>query len=75
MVVSLGVAVGTTGVFTLILTHKMAGPLMRLKGFFGDVAKTSEFPEALRFRDGDYFQDLPPAINGAFGALKKKWFR
>jgi hypothetical protein len=75
MVVSLGVAVGTTGVFTLILTHKMAGPLMRLKGFFGEVAKSSEFPEALRFRDGDYFQDLPPAINGAFGALKKKWFR
>jgi hypothetical protein len=75
MVVSLGIAIGTTGVFTLILTHKMAGPLMRLKSFFGDIAKNSEFPDALRFRDGDYFQDLPPTINGAFTSLKKKWFK
>lgn len=75
MVVSLGLAMGASGIFTLILTHKMAGPLMRLKSFFGEVAKNSEFPDALRFREGDYFQDLPPAINGAFGALRKKWFK
>jgi hypothetical protein len=75
MVVALGIALTTTAVFTLLLTHRMAGPLMRLKGFFGEVAKSSEFPDSLKFRDGDYFQDLPPAINGAFGALKKKWFK
>ena len=75
MVVGLGIAVSSTALFTLLLTHRMAGPLMRLKGYFGEIAKDSEFPDALRFRDGDYFQDLPPAINGAFGALKKKWFK
>jgi hypothetical protein len=75
MVVALGIGVGSTALFTLLLTHRMAGPLMRLKSYFGEISKQSDFPEALRFRDGDYFQDLPPAINGAFGALKKKWFK
>ena len=75
MFASLGVGLVTTATFTLLLSHKMAGPMVRLKSFFAQVTKTGDFPETLRFREGDFFQELPPAINQAFTILKKKWQR
>jgi hypothetical protein len=75
MFVSLGVGLVTTATFTLLLSHKMAGPMIRLRNLFSNVSKTGEFPEQLKFRDGDFFQELPPAINQAFTILKKKWQR
>ncbi|MBS1959407.1 MAG: hypothetical protein JST80_08050 [Bdellovibrionales bacterium] len=75
MGVGLVVGVVTTGIATLLLSHKMAGPMIRLRNFFTDISKTGDFPESLNFRDGDFFQDLPPMINQAFNALKRKWHR
>jgi hypothetical protein len=69
------VAVVTMGVTALMLSHKMAGPMIRLRNFFNGIAKNGDFPDNLTFRDGDFFQDLPPTINQAFTALKKKWYR
>lgn len=65
----------TTGIATLLLSHKMAGPMIRLKNFFADISKNGNFPENLHFREGDFFQDLPPTINQAFDHLKRKWNR
>ena len=75
MTLALTVSVSTTAVFTLLLSHRMAGPMIRLKNYFQQVVKTGEFPEQLRFREGDFFQDLPPAINDAFLSLKKRWHK
>lgn len=74
---SIGLVLGvvTTGIATLLLSHKMAGPMIRLRNFFAQISKTGDFPESLNFRDGDFFQDLPPSINQAFNALKRKWHR
>ena len=75
MMVALLVSVFTTGITTLLLSHKMAGPMIKLRNFFNGISKDGDFPEELYFRKGDFFQDLPPLINKAFTALKKKWIR
>jgi hypothetical protein len=75
MFISLGVGIFITATLTLMLSHKMAGPMVRLRNLFVNVSKTGDFPEQLKFRDGDFFQELPPAINQAFTILKKKWQR
>jgi len=46
-----------------------------LNGFFAHIVKTGEFPPEIRFRNGDFFQELPPKINEAFLAIKKRWQR
>lgn len=79
LLIYMGLAV-LVGVFTmaitaLMLSHKMAGPMIRLRNFFNGIAKNGDFPEELHFRDGDFFTDLPPTVNQAFTALKKKWYR
>jgi hypothetical protein len=52
----------------LILSHKIIGPIKRLKSFFSEIAD-SGYRHDLKFRDGDFFQDLPEVINHF---LKKK---
>jgi hypothetical protein len=69
------VAVFITGISTLLLSHKLAGPMIKLRNYFNSITKNGDFPEDLHFREGDFFQDLPPTINQAFTALKKKWFK
>ena len=75
MFTALGLGIVTTATATLLISHKMAGPMIRLRNFFSSVSKTGNFPDALRFREGDFFQDLPPAVNQAFTTLKKRWQR
>ncbi len=73
MFLALGIAIATTAIFTLLISHKMAGPMVRMKGFFNQIIRSGSFPDQLRFRDGDFFQDLPPTVNDALLALKKRW--
>jgi hypothetical protein len=75
MSVALLVAVLSTGLTTLLLSHKMAGPMIKMRNFFNTISKNGDFPQDLYFRKGDFFQDLPPSVNKAFTALKKKWHR
>lgn len=75
MGIALVLGVLVTAVTTLLLSHKMAGPMIRLRNFFAQISKTGDFPETLNFRNGDFFQDLPPMINQALNALKRKWNR
>jgi len=75
MGVALIVGILVTSISTLLLSHKMAGPMIRLRNYFNTIAKNGDFPETLTFREGDFFRDLPPTINQAFITLKKKWYR
>ena len=55
-------------IFTLIFSHRLAGPIVRLKGFFQKISETGEFQQ-LNFRKGDFFCDLPPIVNSALNRV------
>lgn len=52
-----------TMVWMIFISHKVAGPIVRLRKYFLEYKTTAKKPVA--FRKGDYFEDLPPAINEA----------
>lgn len=61
-----------SGVLTLIITHRISGPMIRMREYFRSLSRSNRgqpIPE-LSFRDGDYFKDLPPLINAAIGQLR-----
>lgn len=47
---------------TVSLTHRMAGPIVRLRGHIRAISEGSDVAP-LKFRDGDFFTDLPPMFN------------
>ena len=55
--------------FTLYLSHRMAGPMVKLRAYFRAMREgTDPLPE-LTFRDYDFLSDIPPLINDAIAAL------
>ena len=56
----------------LVLSNKLAGPIVRLRGFFGEIA-SGGLPavKKLSFRKGDFFSELPSLINQAFEKIQK----
>ncbi|MBF0106799.1 MAG: hypothetical protein HQM16_15920 [Deltaproteobacteria bacterium] len=56
---------------TLIISHKMAGPLVRLRQYFEGISETGE-AGAIKFRKNDYCQELVEPINRAIEKLKKQ---
>lgn len=67
--VAAGISVLASLVITLVISHRLAGPLVRLKNHFKGIVDTGEV-KAVQFRKGDYFQDLPPLVNEAFDQVK-----
>ena len=59
----------------LILSHRVAGPMHRLKKHF-EMQAATELLSPVAFRNGDYFQEVAEAYNLQFektkGALEKK---
>jgi hypothetical protein len=49
--------------FGLFLSHRVAGPLHRLKQYLEQSPIEGEVPRHLKFRDGDYFPDVAEAVN------------
>lgn len=47
---------------TISLTHRMAGPIVRLRGHIRAIADGKDVAP-LKFRDGDFFGDVPPMFN------------
>jgi hypothetical protein len=59
-----------TSTATLLLSHRLAGPIVRLKGFFGQIAGNGLGPSsAVTFRTGDFFAELPEIINRALAKI------
>lgn len=58
-------------VWGIIFSHKIAGPLYRLRAHFDDSAGTKEI-KRLSFRPGDFFQEIPEAYNRWLESLHKK---
>ena len=54
---------------TVALTHRMAGPIVRLRSHIRSIAEGEEVAP-LKFRDGDFFRDLPPLFNEMIERVK-----
>lgn len=72
LIVATVISLTATSLFTLFLSHRIAGPIYRLVHFFTTAASTASIPETLRFRATDYFQELPPVINQALKVIEEK---
>ena len=57
--------VGVVSVVGLVLSHKIAGPMYRLRVHLEECASTRT-PRPLKFRDGDFFTEIPDAYNLQF---------
>ncbi len=65
---ALAFSVFLTILSSLYLSHKVVGPIHRLRSYFKAIIDGKPQGD-LKFRSGDYFQDLPDIINEG---LKKK---
>lgn len=61
-----------TLLFSLLLSHRVAGPIVRLQGYFTSISKNGDYPNDLKFRKGDFFNELPGIVNQAFKAIREK---
>ena len=57
---------------SIYLSHKIVGPVYRLKHFFINIVETKEKNHVLSFRTGDYYSDLPAIINSALDKIKNE---
>jgi len=55
----------------LWVSHRIAGPMVRLKNFLDQMVETQKMSE-LRFRKNDYFSDLAESLNQALKILQKQ---
>jgi hypothetical protein len=53
----------------LILSHKISGPICRLKSYFSGLEKNNK--PSLSFRSKDFFAELPAVINSAIERISK----
>jgi hypothetical protein len=65
-----GFSILLTVITSLYLSHKVVGPIQRLRSYFKNMAATGRV-DWLTFRRGDFFKDLPPQINEALAKIKK----
>lgn len=74
LIVALFLSVGFTSLVTLLLSHRLAGPILRLRSFFTKMIEKDGAlpPEKIKFRDGDFFSELPEIINRALEKLVSK---
>lgn len=71
--VLVGVAVVTTvclTVYGLVLSHRMAGPLHRLRRYLEEEIQGNGNAHPLKFRDGDYFVEIADLVNQALAKKK-----
>lgn len=68
----LGFAIGilSSSFFTLILSHRLAGPIVRLKSYFESIVEKDTEIKPLKFREQDFFSDLAPVINRSIETLQ-----
>jgi hypothetical protein len=64
--------IGLAFVVNIFLTHKVAGPLFKLKKFFHAIANGEDHGK-LYFRNGDYFSDLAESYNAAMISIREKY--
>jgi ABC-type spermidine/putrescine transport system permease subunit II len=72
LLVSFVIAVIASTLITLVASHRLAGPLVRMRNFLRTVVELEKPVPPLEFRDGDYFSDIPPLVNRLVTKLNEK---
>lgn len=62
---------GFVFIFCIFISHKIVGPIYKLKLFLQNIRSTGEL-EHLKFRDGDHFQDLADEVNATLDYFASK---
>ena len=68
--IAIFISLTLTSILTLWLSHRIAGPLVRLRDHLKSTAEKGVY-QTLEFREKDYFQDLPGYLNSAIESIKK----
>ncbi len=56
-------------VISIFVSHRIAGPIYKMRKFFSDLAK-GDFSQSLHFRKTDYFQNLAQDYNSMVSGLR-----
>jgi hypothetical protein len=65
---SLTVSVVFSFILGFLISHKVAGPLVKMRHRFNEIADKTEPDGKIFFRQGDFFQDVADAYNRRFDA-------
>lgn len=65
------ISLGTLIVAGVFLSHRIAGPIYRLKIYLNAIVADQHFRE-LKFRKGDFFADLAESINQTLALYQKR---
>ncbi len=67
-----GALLAVSTVFLMLYTYRIAGPIVRLRSFLEDyVTHGRDAVKRLKFRKGDFLEDLSPQVNLALGLDQK----
>jgi hypothetical protein len=72
LLVAFGVGVVTAAGVTLIITHRLAGPLVRLRCYFQSIIDGTPPIRPLEFRDGDFLREMEPLVNNAIEKVQNQ---
>lgn len=61
-----------TFIVCILFTHKIAGPMYKLKKYLGDL-RDGRIEGDLYFRGGDYFQDVADAVNETVSSFQEQF--
>lgn len=59
-------------IVSIFFSHKIAGPLYRLRDFFKTIQK-GEGRDLLQFRKGDYFPEIATEVNKTFDIIQQNY--
>jgi hypothetical protein len=65
----LGIAFLLSCGFTLLISHRLAGPLVRMQHYFKEIEEHGSAKSPLKFRKSDFLHELPEAVNGGLKRL------
>jgi hypothetical protein len=66
-----GIAIFLTAVSSIFISHKMVGPIKKLKDHLFAFSQNRSTGD-LKFRKGDFFNDLPEIVNKSLEKAKKQ---
>lgn len=59
----------------LVLSHRVAGPIYRMRMHIQDAIKTGDISKDLSFRKKDYFHELATEYNELLAKLRERFFK
>jgi len=65
-------ATSISSIIALWLSHRFAGPMVRIRSYFEEIRTSGVRKGPIKFREGDYLNDLAPLIDEALQKLENQ---